>query len=220
MTLRCCSKPTRAGWTEHELQDADRLLDFATDALRSEIPNSGLRTPNFRPVARRFRRNDAAGTGFARRHFAALRARRPSRSASKTRRKPMQGIPGSPSGPPSARPISNAGNGSKICRIAKSASKCSNAMRKKTALPEIPDLQQLEAKLVATPVAANSALAQPALRNFRLTACANPEAEAAFAAREILKFRPRRTRVSATVPCWCGTSTIITNRWRARFPPL
>ncbi len=65
-----------ARWlAEHELQDANHLLDFATDALRRKCPLSAFRFPRFRLVAGRFRRNDAAGTGFARRHSAVLRTR-------------------------------------------------------------------------------------------------------------------------------------------------
>ena len=65
-----------ANWlAENELQDANRLLDFATDALQSEIQSSKFEISNCRPVARRFRRNDAAGTGFARRNPAVLRKR-------------------------------------------------------------------------------------------------------------------------------------------------
>src|SRR5208282_3157663 len=55
---------------EHELQDANHLLNFATTALLKKS-----RTPDPKSVARRFRGNDAAGTGLARRHFAALRTR-------------------------------------------------------------------------------------------------------------------------------------------------
>ena len=65
-----------ARWlAEHELQDANRLLDFGHRRVALPIPQSAIRIPQFKPVARRFRRNDAAGTGFARRHLAVLRAR-------------------------------------------------------------------------------------------------------------------------------------------------
>ena len=47
-----------------------------------------------------------------------------------------------------------------------------------------------------------------------LIACQNPEAEAAFAAREILKSS-RTGRGCATALCSCETSTTITSRWRA-----
>ena len=39
-TSRCCMKITRDWLTEHELQDANRLLDFATGALRAAIQPS------------------------------------------------------------------------------------------------------------------------------------------------------------------------------------
>ena len=62
------------------------------------------------------------------------------------------------------------------------------AMREKTASPEIPELAGSKQSWSQT----RSSIRQPTAGNpqspSRLTACANPEAEAVFAAREILKF--------------------------------
>ena len=78
-TSRCSRKNTPDWLREHELQDANHLLDFATDALlRAKRNSHNFRHSKFtirRLVAGRFRRNDAAGTGFARRRRAVLRTR-------------------------------------------------------------------------------------------------------------------------------------------------
>ena len=54
-----------AGWLrDHELQDANNLLDFATEALRgTNLQPSTFKLELCQPLARRLRRNDAAGTG-------------------------------------------------------------------------------------------------------------------------------------------------------------
>ena len=102
------------------------------------------------------------------------------------------------------------------CRIAKSALNCSNATRGKSRFAgkfrNLPELEQNGS--VAKPVPPIRCRA-PAIVH-PLVACANPEAEAVFAAREILKFRPRRRTFSRHAPCWSAIWKIITSRWRAR----
>ena len=136
-------------------------------------------------MAGRFRRNDAAGTGFARRHFAILRKRHARLLPRRIRRK--RKIPGSRSGTSSANHFNNAASGSKICRTQKLKSKFSRAIQKKIVSPKIPNLQWLEAN--GQQPAQQPKVQNPKLRNPHSScACANPEAEAVFAAREILKF--------------------------------
>ena len=97
-------------------------------------------------------------------------------------------LPGSRSGRPSAKRFSNAASELKICRAAKSKLKFSRALRAKIASPKSPALQAWSK--AGRSRSRNSESSNPQSRNpqFHIVACANPEAEAVFAAREILKF--------------------------------
>ena len=92
-----------------------------------------------------------------------------------------------------------------ICRIAKSASKFSSAIRTKTVSPEIRRCRNWKRAGKAAPASRLPKTAQMQTstpRSIRLAACANPEAEAVFAAREILRFvraRPDRFRDAAVL---------------------
>ena len=207
-----------AHWlAEHELQDANRLLDFATETLC--VRNSELRTPNFRIsglwldgfaemtpqeldlLAAILPHCDRATLAFCletepanRASFLALDLVR--------RRQNLSAMP------PADR---------KSAGLQNRASKCSNAIANKTVLPEIPALRQLEEnwsqprRQVRTPHIRNSAI-----RNFPGRLRQSRSRGRVRRARNS-EIRPRRRTVSATAPCWCAISTIITSRWRARF---
>ena len=73
MTFRFCSRRLHALAGRTRIAGRRLSVGLCNERSSFRIPNSGLRIPNCRPVARRFCRNDTAGTGFAHRHFTLLR---------------------------------------------------------------------------------------------------------------------------------------------------
>ena len=215
-TSRCCSRLTRTGspntncrtatacWMRRRKVSSPRSKVQSQPANRASrhLPSSifHLRS-NFQPVARWFRRNDAAGTGFARRHFAVLRTRHARvlprhepaaetswlsiwSSVGKTFQQCRQRIENLPDceisveileRDPGQKPFPEqsgfAAPGSKLeCNV--------HASERRLQRSDPVACQPPEAGTPSNPI--------------RIIACPNPEAEAVFAAREILKFVHRR----------------------------
>jgi len=131
-------------------------------------------------MARRFCGNDAAGTGFARRHFAAMRPRHA--------RVCLENEPAAASSWLSI--WSSIGKTFQQCRQRlENLPDCEVSVellerKSPTRFSNSPDLQHLEANW-ATPHPAPDAGTETPISAVHLAACANPEAEAVFAAREI-----------------------------------
>jgi ATP-dependent helicase/nuclease subunit B len=178
----------------HELQDANHLLDFATDALRQNprTPDARLRIQISGLVARWFCRNDAAGTGFARRPPAALRSptlafclETPLETGAETSWLSIWSSVG--------KTFQQCRQRLENCRMPNQKLNGSNAPPKKPLHAKNSELRskKLEEKWARPQPHPASHRPPSAISIF---ACANPEAEAVFAAREILKFVRRGGR--------------------------
>ena len=132
---------TYADWLDaHGLQDGNHLLETAIDALRNQfkIQNSKLRIQEF--VARRFCRDDAAGTGFARGDHPVLRARHARFLPGRIRLQNRKNFLALDLVRSSANPFNNAASGWKICRMRRLTSNHSSAIRCKSRFAKSPEL--------------------------------------------------------------------------------